>query len=336
MAAKNDAVITLKKQLKDGRLGGLYLFFGEETFLKDYYIGKMMEAVPDMGFEDFNHITIEGGKDDPEALDNAIDAFPMMAEKKLVLIRASGMFKSPSEPVKRYLKKRLEQLPEDTVIVFDETAVDKRSATYKAVAKAGLAVEFAFLSETELVSWVIRTAAAAGRKIDKHTAAYLVSVCDPGLGNLSNELNKLFNAGCDPIGKSDIDRMVSKSLQVQVFDLTDCLMARDGRGAVQLLMNLKTVRESAFKLLYLLFSTFDKMLYAKVLDDEGEPYDTISRCLGVPPFIARKYISGAKGFGRQKLEELVIRVADTDLAIKQGKVDEWTALEQYVFSALEQ
>ena len=41
-------------------------------------------------------------------------------------------------------------------MIFDETSVDKRSALYKAAAKVGTVVEFTYLSEADLVTWVVK------------------------------------------------------------------------------------------------------------------------------------------------------------------------------------
>ena len=58
MPQKEDNFLELKKQLKSGKTGNLYLFFGEEAFIKDSYIKYMQSLIPDDGFPDFNRIFI--------------------------------------------------------------------------------------------------------------------------------------------------------------------------------------------------------------------------------------------------------------------------------------
>ena len=36
--AKEDSFLKLKQQIKTGDIGNLYLFFGEEVFVKDMYL----------------------------------------------------------------------------------------------------------------------------------------------------------------------------------------------------------------------------------------------------------------------------------------------------------
>lgn len=333
---KNDELIKLKKQLKENVLQPLYLFYGEEDFLREMYVKRVTDCVGDGGFPEFNHIVISGQDIPFSEYDDAWESFPMMNDKKLIHIKDSGIFSSKrgvgggtsSEEKKEFWGEKLKRISDDTVVIFDEVSVDKRSTLYKAAAKAGCVIEFTYLAESELVTWVIKQCLDAKKKMSKENAYYLVSICDPGLSNLNNELKKLLDFCGEEIYKSDIERVVSKSMQVVVFELTDAIMAGNAQGAMSTLTSLKTVKENAFTLLYLLFSSFDKMLHAKLM--QGASQGETASALGVPPFIARKYMESARGFSQQSLVWMTRRVAEIDLAIKEGRIDEWTAIEQYV------
>jgi len=332
--AKEDSFLTLKQQIKDNNIGNLYLFFGEEVFVKDMYLERMKSFVPDGGFADFNYIFLDAKDAISEKVDDALNSFPMMSEKKLVVIKNSGIFKKASEEVKEFWLERLADIPDYVLLIFDEQEADKRSVLYKAVTKHGLGVEFSYLKDYEVASWVAREVQKAGKKISKDAAEYLVAMCDPGISNVKNELQKLIDYADSEIYKSDIDKVVSKPLSIVVFDITDSLMAGNGDKVMSIIMQMKENRESAFNVLYLLCSAFDKMLYCKLLLDEGLSYDVVSSRLKLAPFIAKKYIEGGKRFSAKFLEDRATKAAECDLAIKQGEVDEWTALMQYVFECI--
>ncbi len=339
MAGKNDDLIKLKKQIKDGTLAPLYVFYGEEEFLRDMYVKKVVDCVPDGGFPEFNHIKLDGGDIPFSDYDDAWESFPMMADKKLIHIKDSGIFSSkkttggPStEEKKEFWTEKLGRISDDTVVVFDEANVDKRSALFKAAVKAGMAVEFKYQSDADLVTWVVKQCLDAKKRIAKENAYYLITLCDPGLNNINNELQKLLDFCDEEIYRTDIDRVVSKSMQVIVFELTDAIMMGNTNRAMATLSDLKTVKENAFTLMYLMFSTFDKMLHAKLM--KGVSQSEIAAELGVAPFIARKYIDGAMGFSEEALVWMVRRVAEIDLAIKEGRIEDWTALEQYVMECI--
>lgn len=332
---KTDDLLKLKKQIKENKLSPLYVLYGEEDFLRDIYVKRIIECVPDGGFPEFNHIRLSGADVPFSEYDDAWESFPMMTDKKLIHIKDSGIFSSKrntggasTEEKKEFWSEKLARISDDTVVIFDESSVDKRSALYKAAVKAGTAVEFNYLSDADLVTWVVKQCLNAKKRMSKENAYYLVTLCDPGLGNINNELKKLLDFCDEEIYKSDIDRVVSKSMQVIVFELTDAIMTGNVNKAFSTLNGLKTVKESAFNVMYLMLSSFEKMLKAKVMEyaSQGE----ISAELGVAPFVARKYIESARGFSEDSLVWMVRRVAELDLAIKEGRVDEWTALEQYV------
>ncbi len=332
--AKEDSFLKLKEQIKSGNIGNLYLFFGEEIFVKDMYLDKMKSFVPDGGFADFNYIFLDGKDALGDKADDALDSFPMMSEKKLVVIKNSGIFKKATEEVKDFWLERLADIPDYVLLIFDEQEADKRSALYKAVQKNGLAVEFAYMKDYEVASWVSREVQKAGKKISKDAADYLVAMCDPGVANVKNELSKLLDYSDGEIYKSDIDKVVSKPLSIVVFEITDALMEGNGDKVMSIVLKMKESHESAFNVLYLLNSAFDKMLYAKLLLEDGFSYDVITSRLGLAPFIAKKYISGAKNFSVEFLQDRICAVSEIDLAIKQGEVDEWTALMQYVLECI--
>ena len=343
MAKKsNDALINLKKQLKEGNLSPLYVFYGEEDFLRDMYVKRVTDCVPDGGFPEFNHIKLEG-KDVPYSeYDDAWESFPMMTDKKLIHIKNSDIFSMKraekgetsvsSEDKKEFWTEKLKRISDDTVVIFDEMNVDKRSALYKAAAKAGTVVEFEFLSEADMVTWVVKQCLNAKKKMSKENAYYLITLCDPGLNNVNNELNKLLDYCDEEIYRSDIEKVVSKSMQVIVFELTDAIMAGNTARAMATLSDLKTVRENPFTLLYLMLSNFEKLLHTKLM--QGASQGEVASAVGVAPFIARKYIESAAGFSQEALKWMVRRVAEIDLEIKEGKVDDWTALEQYVMECV--
>ncbi len=334
MAAKEDNFLKLKQQIKKGETGNLYLFFGEEIFVKNLYLEQLKKLIPDDGLGDFNRIILDGKELDFDKIDDALNSFPMMAEKKLVVIKNSGIFRSANEDTKEFWQTKLADVPDYVLLIFDEQEVDKRSVLYKAVTKNGLCVEFAYMKDYEVSAWVVREAQKAGKKIGKSEAEYLVGMCDAGISNVKNELDKLINYSGAEIYKSDIDKVVSKPLSIVIFEVTDAIMQGNADRAMSVILKMKENKESAFNILYLLSSAFDKMLYAKLLLENGATYDMIASKLKLAPFITRKYIDGARGFSADFLKERICRTAECDLSVKQGEKDEWSALFEYVFECL--
>ncbi|MBP3360523.1 MAG: DNA polymerase III subunit delta [Clostridia bacterium] len=326
----------LKNQLNNKKLSSLYLFFGEETFLIDLYIDKIKALVPDMDFPDFNRISLDGKTAPLTEIADAVDGFPMMADKKLVIINDSGAFKGKlAENIREFYISIIKNISSDTVVIFRESDVDKRSAVYKAAAKNGTAVEFARLGDSDLAAWVIREAASAGKKITRANAELLVSVSDRGLETLKNEVSKLSAyAEEEEITAPIIERLASRSTEAKVFDLCDLITAKDADGALSMLEALKTNKTSPFSIMYLLYAAFEKALKAQLLSSRGEPFQSIAAALAVPKFAVQKYLKVAKTFTEKELTQLLILIPELDLSIKRGAVGQWQAVERLVFTGL--
>ncbi len=333
MAVRERDVMKLKKQLKEG-ISGAYLFYGEEIYLRDLYIDKIRAVVPDDGFEEFNLITLDGKEMTLDSAADAIESYPMISEKKLVIIRDSGIFKKAKEEETEFWNNELKNLPDYCILLFIEDNVDKRSSVYKTISKTGTAVDFAYLKPYELAAWVQAEVLKAKKKMSKDTIEYFISVCQEGISNLKNELDKLIAAAEEEITLSLVKETVSRSISVQIFELTDCIMDRNTDRVFKILSDLKTMKESAFTILYLLNSAFDKMLLSKLMLEDGASTKEIEAKLSLPPFIAKKYYSGARAFSAEFLKERVKHVPELDLMIKQGKITEWDALYKFVFEAM--
>lgn len=333
--AKQSAVTELKKKLGSGNVDGIYLLYGQEVYIKDSYVKKMLDMIDDGGMADFNKLIFDGEKADIGEIDDAIESFPIMSEKKVILIKNSMIFSKAKEEIKQYWLKRLDNIPDYLTLIFDEKSIDKRNAVYKKISSLGTVVEFEVMDEDDTVTWVERQVMNNGKKIAKDVAKYFVSVCDAGLSNVKNELDKLLCYCDNKIGKSDVDRIVSKAVGVRVFELTDHIMSKNPDGAMKILSDLKTIKEPAARLMYILSSTFDKMLYSALAVAEGKSYSEIAQKIKATPYIAQKYANSARSFGENYLVDRIIAAANIDLDIKNGLVGDWEALELYVIDSCE-
>lgn len=328
-AESKEQMAELKKQLSENKLQKLYLFFGEETYLIDLNISRITELVPDMDFPEFNRIALDGGESSLREIGESIEAFPMMTDRKLVIIKDSGAFRGKaSAELREFYAEKINNLTDDTVLIFRESDVDKRSAVYKAAQKAGWTGEFTHLDDTDLITWVMREAKYLDRKITRENAALLISLTDRGLQTLKNELLKLAGYTEEEITAPTINKLTSRSLEAKVFDFCDCMMEKDGGRVLQLLEDLKTAKESPYGILYMLFSTFSKMLKAQILAERSEPYEAYAAALSVPRFSVKKYVDGAKKFSRDKLCAILMLCVELDLNIKRGNISQWQAVEK--------
>ena len=116
--AKNEAYQKLKTDLKEGNpLGNAYLFYGEESYLREYYLGEIRKRLIPAGFEEFNYHALEGKDLTAQSLTEMAEAMPMMAERTLIVVTDWDIYKLNEDQRERFIA-LLEDLPEYCCIVF--------------------------------------------------------------------------------------------------------------------------------------------------------------------------------------------------------------------------
>ena len=142
----------LKKDLSTGKPGHLYIFHGEETYLRDHYLGRLREAVLTGGLGEFNRHDLSAKDMSPHALEEAVDCLPMMAERTLVEVTDFDLFKAGEKDREGYIR-ILSNLPDYCCLVFLydilEYKPDARTKLAQAVKAHGTAVNFARQSPRE-------------------------------------------------------------------------------------------------------------------------------------------------------------------------------------------
>ena len=115
-STKNEAYQKLKTDLKDGNaLGNAYLFYGEESYLREYYLGQMRKALVPAGFEEFNYHALEGKDLTAQSLTEMAEAMPMMAERTLIVVTDWDIYKLNEDQRERFIA-LLEDLPDIEVL----------------------------------------------------------------------------------------------------------------------------------------------------------------------------------------------------------------------------
>ena len=57
---ENGAYAKLRRDVAEGHTENLYLFYGEETYLKEHYKDRLVQLFGGQGFADFNVVVLDG------------------------------------------------------------------------------------------------------------------------------------------------------------------------------------------------------------------------------------------------------------------------------------
>ena len=71
---ENAAFQKLKADISAGTPGCVYIFYGEEAYLREYYLGELRKKLIPAGFEEFNYHRLEGRELTVQALAEMAEA----------------------------------------------------------------------------------------------------------------------------------------------------------------------------------------------------------------------------------------------------------------------
>ena len=132
--ADNSAYQALKKDLAAGTLGSLYVFHGEEAYLRDYYLGQMKKKLLPAGMEEFNLHTMAGRDFDLKKLQELVEERkdepePLVLDKAEVkqLLAVSGVDAEKFEE----LEERYEETAGDQTEFLASNALNTRKFEIK-------------------------------------------------------------------------------------------------------------------------------------------------------------------------------------------------------------
>ena len=95
-AGGSPGFVRLKEALSAGKLGTVYIFHGEESYLREYYLTEMKKNLV-AGFESFNFHKLESKGLNVQSLTDAVEAMPMMAQRTMVEVVDWDLYKLSEE-----------------------------------------------------------------------------------------------------------------------------------------------------------------------------------------------------------------------------------------------
>jgi DNA polymerase III subunit delta len=224
------AMRALKSALEQRNFDRVYLFHGDDDYLKEEKIRALIDRATDPGTRDFNLEVRRASETDAGALGLALDSLPMMAERRVVILRDVTTLKKDARIV---LAKYLERPAADAVLVLVAGTGTKPDA---ALLNAATSVEFKPLSDSDLVKWVAHHASTLGVAIEPGAAELLCGATGNDLALLAGEIDKLrsyTNGGV--IGEAAIEAIVGVRHGETLGDLLDLVAQRKSANAIALL-----------------------------------------------------------------------------------------------------
>lgn len=332
----------LKQDIKESTYGRLYFFYGEEHYLRDHYLQQLKKKLLDGPAEDFNYHRFTQENMNLQALADAVEAIPMMAEHSLVQVDDYDLSKL-NEADREVLTGILSDIPDycTVVFVFDtvEYKVDARQKKLAEALSRGLKVEFARQSQRELNNWIRRHFRTYGKDIGDRQCEYLTFVTGGTMTALGAEIGKIAAyTQRDTVTEQDINAVVIPVLDAEVFDMTDAIAAGDYEKALLKLRTLLQMQEEPIYLLAAIGSGLRRLLYARACMASGRGTDALAELLkastGRAPhdYVLQKTMTTARQVSDRFCEQAVTLCMEADEKLKSFSGSDERTLELLILA----
>lgn len=325
----------LKDKLKENPVG-VYLIYGEESYLKKIYIDKIISKTVDDAFADFNFHTFDGKECTLSEVYESAEAVPMMAETKCVLVKDFPLDTLDDNGFEQ-LERVVSENPEDCALIFSEIAYEPKGSKWTKVIKLfekyGYAVKFDKKTPAELVKMLENGAKKRGKPFAKGAALYLISCVGNDLNTLLNETEKVCAyAQGDEVQRSDIDSVCIKSLDAKVFDMIKDLTAGRFDSAFKKLSLLFEQREDEFQILGALIAQYSDIYRAKAAVKSGNRAEAVAKYYNYSgkEFRLTNAARNGSSLSFEDIGECIDILSWADTTLKSSALDKRLVLEQTV------
>lgn len=263
---------------------------------------------------------------------------PFLSDEKVVIIK-NPLFltKNKCEIEHRLdmLESYLDNIVDTSYLIIDASGLkieDTNSLVKKIKQKAEVS-ETRELSQVEMKGWLKRKFGLMNKEISDSAVELFFERIGWNLLTANNEFEKVVNyvGEREEINIRDIEKVVVKELETDVFQLTNALQDGNKSKIILIYQDLVKAGNDPVKLLGLVSKTIKDTYNVCLMLEQGYKQIDIANTLGVSTGRAYYIIKSARNFKVEILENLLTKLHDLDYRIKTGKIDKNTGFEMFLF-----
>lgn len=301
-----------------GEFKPVYCLFGEETYLVEKETKRLIDAIVDPAFKDFNLSVFYATEVKGEEICEAALSLPMFSERRIVWIkRAESLTAAASEILLSYLQ----QPSPSTCLVFQAGKLDQRKKFFLELKKCAVLVEAKKLYENQVPEFIVAEVRDRGKRIGAEAVELLAFLAGSNLQEVVAQIDKavLFVGDRQEIATADVKSIVSDTKVDSIFEFTDAIGARQADKALRCLHTILRDKDAPLYVLNMMVRHFRQLwIVRSLLDQRMTSADEIAKAGGLNPYVARKSIPQARNFQPLQLHGLFQEFLATDLALKGG------------------
>ena len=330
----------LIKNLTDkNKLSNCLLFFGNEEYFIDCSIKYIKCKYIDGSYEDMNYAEFEKMSSLNDYFEFA-DTFPFMSDKKLCILKEAVFLTSAGSLDKKEEEKLVKIIDENessiTIFVIKDGKPDSRKKIVKRLKDKKSVFEFNRLTEGELTKYITDEFKTNGFNISMPDANYMANnsgyleyESTVSLYHVNNEINKIMSHNNEKknITTSDLDLLLIKSVESNIFRLIDCICENNKKKSFEILEEMLLNNTPEQFIIHMIARQYRMLYQYVILQKKGYGYNDIMNKMKIKNFIASKLAKQSKNLNKETIEYYMRRFLEIDKKIKTGEMDIRVGLE---------
>ena len=325
------------KKLKAGSPDRLYLLYGNEDYLRDFFLTQLREkCIPD-GDDGFSYKRFDGPSVDARQFARALDVMPFLSERTFIELRNVDINKIPEAD--KFLD-LLKTIPDYCTVAFIQDAgyePDGRMKVVKYLKEKGNALQFSAQDKQALFRWMDRRFAACGKTADNSAKERLVLISGDLMNRLIPEIEKIAAyAKTGNVTVADVDAVASHIPEADVFEMVNLISEKKYDSALHILAELLKNKDNApIAMLSLVASQLRRVYGVKLVLQSGKRKYEIKEIFSIPwDFIADRLIGSAGRFTFPQLRHAIASCAEAEYRMKTSSIDEASLLTQVLMDLM--
>lgn len=302
--------------IKQGKIAPVYLIGGMESYYIDEIVHAIEKGILDESERSFNMDIFYGMESDPISILSIARQYPMMSERRIVIIKEAQKLKNLDE-YDQYLLSPSESTT--FLIVMKGKNFDGRKNVYNPKKNLNVVLfNSKKIQDYKLPNWIIDYCKQKGYRIDAISAQILTDHLGNDISKLVNELGKLFigKKEGDSINSVDIESKIGISKDFSIFELQRAIGLKDFKKANQIIIYYgENLKSHPFPVLSInLFNYFNRLMLFYYTKDKSDA--NLAKVLGVNPFFVKEYKAAARNYPAKKVVNIISMIREYDMKSK--------------------
>ncbi|MBQ4178642.1 MAG: DNA polymerase III subunit delta [Elusimicrobia bacterium] len=332
---KFSTVSMFRKNLSAKKLAPIYFLAGEENFLLEDSLKRIEKVI---NIDDLNREVFQATESSGNDILNSVETLPFLTDKRIVILKMANKLKNDDFKI---ITKIIEN-PVDTtcfILMFPEKIKNSTSKRKDLIAlceesDSCYCVDCKKMYEKDVKEFIQDEFNSRGKAIEPEVVQQIINDTGLDLQNVSNEIEKIsLYLGKDKknVTVEDFIKISGFTKEINIFMLTNAIEEKNLNYSLFIVEQMLKTGESAIGLLSTISGAIRKMATAKSLMEEKNysSRDALNY-VRVYSYFQYKYATNLSKYTLVHLKRCLKEILKTDIALKTGKTDDKSAIENLV------